>query len=102
MTDDLVAVGREAWVRSAVGLLVLALVLFVPAGSLRFWQAWVFGFVFVSGSVAISIYFLKHDPKLIERRMRAGPAAEQEPAQKIIMTIILAEFLLLLAVPGFD
>jgi len=101
MTDDLVAVGREAWVRSAVGLLVLALVLFVPAGSLRFWQAWVFGFVFVSGSVAISIYFLKHDPKLIERRMRAGPAAEQEPAQKIIMTIILAEFLLLLAVPGF-
>jgi protein-S-isoprenylcysteine O-methyltransferase Ste14 len=102
MTDDLVAVGREAWVRSAVGLLVLALVLFVPAGSLRFWQAWVFGFVFVSGSVAISIYFFKHDPKLIERRMRAGPAAEQEPAQKIIMTIILAEFLLLLAVPGFD
>src|SRR6478752_3540329 len=38
MTDDLVAVGREAWVRSAVGLLVLALVLFVPAGSLRFWR----------------------------------------------------------------
>jgi len=102
MTDNLATVGREAWVRSAVGLLVLALVLFVPAGSLRFWQAWVFGFVFVSGSVAISIYFLKHDPKLIERRMRAGPAAEQEPAQKIIMTIILAEFLLLLAVPGFD
>src|SRR4029077_12908047 len=102
MTDDLAAVGREAWVRSAVGLLVLALVLFVPAGSLRFWQAWVFGFVFVSGSVAISIYFFKHDPNLIERRMRAGPAAEQEPAQKIIMTIILAEFLLLLAVPGFD
>lgn len=102
MTDDLAAVGREAWVRSAVGLLVLGLVLFVPAGSLRFWQAWVYGFVFVSGSIAMSVYFLKRDPKLIERRMRAGPAAEQEPTQKIIMTIILIEFLLLLVVPGFD
>jgi len=102
MTDDLATVGREAWVRSAVGLLVLALLLFVPAGSLRFWQAWVYGFMFVSGSIAMSVYFLKRDPKLIERRMRAGPAAEQEPAQKIIMTIILIEFLLLLVVPGFD
>ena len=82
MTEDLAVVGREAWVRSAVGLLVLALVLFVPAGSLRFWQAWVYGFVFVSGSVAISVYFLKHDPKLVERRMRAGPPPSRNPRKK--------------------
>src|SRR5262249_7926488 len=31
----------------------------------------------------ISVYFLKHDPRLIERRMRVGPLAEQRPSQKI-------------------
>ena len=102
MTGDLTAIDRKAWARSALGLFVFALVLFVPAGSLRFWQAWVYGFVFVAGSIATSVYFLKHDPKLIERRMRAGPAAEQEPAQKIIVTIILFEFLVLLVLPGLD
>ena len=50
----------------------------------------------------MSIYFLKHDPKLVERRMQIGPTAEQEPAQKIIMAIILSGFVVLLALPGFD
>ena len=77
-----------------------AALLFVPAGSLRFWQGWLYGFVFVAATIAISIYFLKHDPKLVERRMQAGPAAEQEPTQKIIMTIILVGFMLLIVLPG--
>src|SRR6185437_10648273 len=54
------------------------------------------------GTAAISVYFLKHDPKLVERRMKVGPRAEKESAQKIIMTLIFADFLLLIIVPGFD
>ncbi len=69
---------------------------------MRFWQGWLFGFVFVAATSAMSIYFLKHDPKLVERRMHIGPTAEQEPAQKIIMAIILSGFVVLLALPGFD
>jgi len=83
-------------------VLAFAALLLGPAGSLRFWQAWLFGFVFVAGTSAMSIYFLKHDPKLVERRMQIGPTAEQEPAQKIIMAIILSGFVVLLALPGFD
>jgi protein-S-isoprenylcysteine O-methyltransferase Ste14 len=94
--------GGEAWVRSALSALVFAAILFVPAGSLRFWQGWLFAFVFVAGTAAISVYFLKHDPKLVERRMRAGPLAEQRVAQKIIMTITLIGFVLMLALPGLD
>ena len=45
---------------------------------------------------------LKHDPKLVERRMKVGPAAEQRPVQKIIMAITLVGFILLIVVPGFD
>ena len=93
---------RRTWTRSALSVLAFAALLLGPAGSLRFWQAWLFGFVFVAGTSAMSIYFLKHDPKLVERRMQIGPTAEQEPAQKIIMAIILSGFVVLLALPGFD
>jgi protein-S-isoprenylcysteine O-methyltransferase Ste14 len=77
-------------------------VLFGPAGSLRFWQGWLYGFIFITATILISIYFLEHDPKLVERRMHVGPAAEQEPMQKIIMTYTLLSFVMLLALPGFD
>jgi protein-S-isoprenylcysteine O-methyltransferase Ste14 len=94
--------GHQAWVRSTLFVLALAAMLFVPAGSLRFWQGWLYGLVFVSATTAISIYFLKHDPKLVARRMRAGPLAEQRPSQKIIMSITLLGFVLVLALPGLD
>jgi protein-S-isoprenylcysteine O-methyltransferase Ste14 len=102
MAADAGTLDKQIWIRSALGVLALAALLFIPAGTMHFWQGWLFGFVFVAATSALSIYFLKHDPKLIERRMRAGPLAEQEPAQKIIMAITFLGFFLLMALPGFD
>src|SRR5512132_641052 len=93
---------HQAWVRSALFVFAMAAMLFVPAGSLDFWQGWIFGLVFVAATTAISIYFLKHDPKLVERRMRAGPLAEDRVSQKIIMAITLLGFVLALVLPGLD
>ena len=76
--------------------------LFVPAGSLFFWQGWLFAFVFMASTIAIGLYFSKHDPKLIERRIKAGPSAEKEPSQKIIIFLVMIAFVLLLVVPGLD
>jgi protein-S-isoprenylcysteine O-methyltransferase Ste14 len=102
MAASMSAFDRRAWTRLALSVLALTALLFAPAGSLRFWQGWLYGFVFLAATTAISVYFLKHDPKLVERRMQVGPTAEQEPAQKIIMAIALLGFVLLLALPGFD
>lgn len=96
------ALMRQTWPRQAISLLLLAVVLFAPAGTVRFWQAWLYAFIFVASSTALGIYFMKHDPALLERRMRAGPAAEQEPTQKVIIFIVLVGFVALLVVPGFD
>jgi len=86
-----------------VGLLVtLWILIFVPARSLTYWQGWVFLGIFGICVVAISLYFLKHDPKLIERRLKAGPAAETQRSQKIIQTLSSACFITLILVPGFD
>lgn len=63
---------------------ILMLLIFAPAGTLRFWQGWLFSMVFLASVVLLTFYFLKRDPHLIENRMTAGPAAEQQRSQKII------------------
>jgi len=93
---------KNIWLRQSVSIPIFFALLLVPAGSLEFWQAWVYGLVFFITTTAIGIYFLRRDPRVIERRMRVGPTAEREPAQKIIMSLVLAGFALLLVVPGLD
>lgn len=65
---------------------ILALFVFLPAGTLDYWEAWLFSAVFAACSLAITLYLAVNDPQLLERRMNAGPGAEKEPTQKIIMT----------------
>ena len=93
---------KRVWRRQILFLPVFFALLFAPAWSLDYWQAWLYGFLFMATTIAIGVYFLKHDPKAVARRMDVGPAAEREPAQKIIMTLILVGFVLLIGVPGFD
>lgn len=61
--------------RAFAGLLNLvvcmSLLIFLPAWSLRYWQAWVFLAAFFLPSLAITVYLMKNDPKLLERRVKA-------------------------------
>jgi protein-S-isoprenylcysteine O-methyltransferase Ste14 len=82
--------------------MAMAALLFVPAGTLDYWQAWAFMAVFVGASTAITVYLAINDPKLLERRMNAGPTAEKETTQKIIMLVAMLGFIALLVVPAFD
>ena len=72
-----------------MGVLVLGLLLFLPAGTLNYWQAWVFIVVFMISVNTVGVYLSVKDPALLERRKRYGPAAEQSPAQKIIISIAI-------------
>ena len=81
---------------------ILLACLFIPAGTLSYWQAWVFLAVFAVSSQALGIYFLAHDRKLIERRMKIGPVAEQRPVQKIISALFMLGFVGFLVLPAFD
>jgi protein-S-isoprenylcysteine O-methyltransferase Ste14 len=88
------------------GLLILALVmaslLFTAAGTLDYWQAWTFLAVYFSASLAITLYLMKEDPALLQRRMRGGPTVEKEPIQKIIMSLTSLGFIGLIIVPALD
>jgi protein-S-isoprenylcysteine O-methyltransferase Ste14 len=96
------SVTRRAITGAAWLLLVIALMIFVSAGSIRFWQGWIYASVFSVSVVVITIYFLRHDPNLVARRTSAGPIAEPEPIQKVIQAIASVLFCALLIVPGLD
>jgi protein-S-isoprenylcysteine O-methyltransferase Ste14 len=87
---------------SIFGFLAMTALLFLPAGTLDYWQAFVFMAVFVGATAAITVYLALKDPKLLERRMRVGPTAEKQPTQKIIMVFALVGFIALLVVSAFD
>jgi protein-S-isoprenylcysteine O-methyltransferase Ste14 len=83
-------------------ILAMAALLFIPAWTLDYWQAWVFLAVYFACSVAITLYLMKRDPALLARRMSGGPMAEAQTIQKIIMSVTSAGFVGLLLVPAFD
>ena len=83
-------------------LVVMAALLFIPAWTLAYWQAWAFLAVFGGSSLAITLYLMKKDPQLLERRMRGGPVAEKEMRQKIIQTLTAIMFIAMLVVPALD
>lgn len=83
-------------------LVVMGAVLFVSAWTFNYWQAWVFLSVFGLSSLAVTVYLMKNDPKLLERRMHGGPTAEKELSQKIIMSAASIGFAAILIVPALD
>ena len=83
-------------------LLAMAALLFVPAWTLEYWQAWTFLTVYFGCSLAITLYLMDKDPQLLQRRMSGGPAAEKEPTQKIIMFFASLGFIGLLIFAALD
>src|SRR5215475_5768584 len=92
----------RAFRASIIGLLAMAALLFVPAGTFDYWQAYLFMAVFAGASAVITVYLASEDPELLKRRLKAGPTAENETAQKIIVAFALLGFVALLVVPALD
>lgn len=83
-------------------MLVLALVLFISAGSIGYWQAWVYLAVFALCTVLITAYLFRYDQKLLASRVKAGPTSETQKSQQIIQSLASLFFISLFIVPGLD
>jgi protein-S-isoprenylcysteine O-methyltransferase Ste14 len=83
-------------------LAMVAALLFLSAGSLRFWQAWVYlGLHFTWLKVA-GVYFRRKDPALVERRLVQDEQGEKEPVQKTVITLLRVLGAATLVVAGLD
>jgi protein-S-isoprenylcysteine O-methyltransferase Ste14 len=83
-------------------LIAMGALLFLSAWTLNYWQAWVLLAVFGASWLVIIVFLMKKDLKLLERRMSAGPTAEQRIGQKIVMSIASLEFIAMLVFPALD
>jgi protein-S-isoprenylcysteine O-methyltransferase Ste14 len=96
------SLNARAWASLIVLACVMAMLLLLPAGTVRYWQAWVYLTLFVSLSSALTIDLMRRDPALLARRMKGGPSAESRPTQRIVMVAASLGFLGLLVVPALD
>jgi len=78
-------------------MLVLGAALFLPSGSLRFWEAWIYWSGFSVLTLFIAVYFSKKSPELLARRMKSG-----EKVTKRKPPAFLNLFFLCYLVPGLD
>ena len=88
-----------ALLRLVAGMVVIACLFFVPAGTLSYWEAWIYMGILFGSTLLIGGYLFLKDPELLERRMRTRETAR--PQQTIIAVFILL-LLVLFLVPGID
>lgn len=79
-----------------------AALLFIPAGTLNYWQAWLYGAISGVAAVLITAYLLRYDPQLLARRLNAGAGAEREPAQQRIQLLSSLSLCSLYVLAGLD
>lgn len=96
------ALHRRVAIRFLQLPLITGVLLFPAAGTLRWWQGWLFILVYLLSTLALTVYLAVTDPQLLERRMTAGPGAEKEKSQKIIMVGAMMSFALTLVLPAID
>jgi protein-S-isoprenylcysteine O-methyltransferase Ste14 len=92
--------GLKIVVSSLVGVAFLGLLLFLPAGTLRYWQAWVFVAIFTIATSGPNLYLLATDPAAVERRLRAG--RETRPVQRLLVVLLFVLMPVLMAFCAVD
>jgi protein-S-isoprenylcysteine O-methyltransferase Ste14 len=83
-------------------IVIMGLLFFLPAGTFKFWQAWIYLIIFGTSSLLITLFLMKKDVELLKRRIKAGSAAENERSQKIIQAFAQLIFIGIMIIPGFD
>jgi protein-S-isoprenylcysteine O-methyltransferase Ste14 len=89
------------WTSLVVGFVLIGIALLVSAGTLRYWQAWVYLGVVVVTSTLTTLRIVR-DPRLVESRTKAGPQAESRPIQKLILVCTAVPLVAMYIVPGLD
>ena len=85
--------------RLLVAVLVLGAMFFLPAGTVLYWEAWVFMVVLFIPVSVFAAYLLRHNPALLERRLKTK---EREPQQRRIVAVSTVILLSTFLLPGFD
>ena len=88
---------QKAYLFPIIIMIVMGVIIFLPAGSFRFWQAWIWWSGFSALTLFITAYFFKKSPELLSRRMKFK---EKETTRK--PPAFLNLYFLCFLIPGLD
>jgi protein-S-isoprenylcysteine O-methyltransferase Ste14 len=91
----------KLWLSFVASFIPIALALFLTAGTISYWQAWVYFVVGILTSIPLVLYITK-DAILLENRSKIGPTVEQRPFQKFIVWCLTIPVFAMFSVPGLD
>ncbi|MGA2350524.1 MAG: isoprenylcysteine carboxylmethyltransferase family protein [Terracidiphilus sp.] len=94
-----ISLGTRIVLRFSLGLIVASAFLFLPAGTLKFWQGWAYIAILFIPGVWVYGYFWKRDPEMLERRMQNK---EEVSEQKLLIRCSAPLFIAVFLLPGFD
>ena len=90
---------RKILIRFLFLPIVLALLILLPAGTFHYWQVYAYCGALIVPMIFVLFYFLKNDPKFLERRTKAKEKEKQQVLIAMLSTLIfLAGFI----IPGLD
>src|ERR1019366_322631 len=89
-------------IKTLIWIGFMAVLLFVPAGTIWWPQAWVFLIELAVSGLLISGWLYVHDPALLEQRMASPVQREQAGWDRIFMICMMLFFCAWLAVMGLD
>jgi protein-S-isoprenylcysteine O-methyltransferase Ste14 len=93
---------RRIILQTTFWLAIQALLLFAPAGTLAWPQAWVYLAAMGGGSILVSAWLYVHDPALLRQRMAAPVQRAQPLWDRIFMICLMIYFMVWFAVMGLD
>lgn len=79
--------------------IILGAILFIPAGTLNYWQAWLYLAVLIIPFFFVALYFIVTDPAFLERRLKMR---EKEARQKLLIKLSYPIFIAGFLIPGLD
>ena len=89
----------QALTKFVVGLAIVMALLFIPAGTLSYWQAWLFiGILFIP-MLIVGIVLMSHNPELLRKRL---DAKEKEGEQKSVVAMSSLLFVAMFVIVGLN
>ena len=89
----------QSFTKFLLGVVILGLLIFLPAGSVHYWQGWLLmGILFVPMFIAGLVMMVKN-PELLQKRLNAK---EQEKEQKTVVALSGLLFIAAFVVAGLN
>jgi protein-S-isoprenylcysteine O-methyltransferase Ste14 len=97
--DEFKKLRNTVILRFIMAIVFLGVIFFIPAGTIFYWEAWVYCAMLLIPMLFFLIYLLNKSPETLMRRMKT---TEKEKRQKLLIGLTWLVFLLAFVIPGLD